>query len=104
MKKQILASLLAAAVALPVAAQPKAATPEAADLIAGEIRKVDIDNRKITIKHGEIKNLDMPPMTMVFQVNDAALLKLVKPGDKISFAAEKTAAGAYMVTHIKPAK
>ena len=40
----------------------------------GEIRKVDTDNKKITIKHGEIKNLDMPPMTMVFQVKDDALL------------------------------
>ena len=104
MKKLLLTSLLAAAVAVPVAAQQNATDPAAADLTAGEIRKVDMESKKVTIKHGAIKSLDMPPMTMVFQVKDAALLKLVKPGDKISFAAEKTAAGAYVVTHIKPAK
>jgi Cu/Ag efflux protein CusF len=61
-----------------------AATP---DLTDGEVRKVDRDARKITIKHGEIKNLDMPPMTMVFVVADSAMLKQVKAGDKVRFRA-----------------
>ncbi|UUZ76645.1 copper-binding protein [Polaromonas sp. P1(28)-13] len=69
----------------------------------GEIRKVDMDTKKITIKHGEIKNLDMPGMTMVFQVKDPAMLDKVKTGDKIRFKAEK-AGGAIVVTDIQPAK
>jgi len=75
----------------------------AADMAEGEIRKVDLDNQKITIKHGEIKNLDMPGMTMVFQVKDPAMLDKVKTGDKVKFRAEK-AGGAIVVTDIEPAK
>ncbi len=74
-----------------------------ADMVDGEIRKVDMDAKKITIKHGEIKNLDMPGMTMVFQVKDAAMLKKVKAGDKVRFTAEK-AGGAIIVTNIEMAK
>jgi Cu/Ag efflux protein CusF len=57
----------------------------ASDMTSGEIRKVDKSASKITIKHGEIKNLDMPPMTMVFTVKNAALLDQVKAGDKVKF-------------------
>ena len=73
------------------------------DMADGEIRKVDMDNKKITIKHGEIKNLDMPGMTMVFQVKDPAMLRAVKTGDKVRFKAEKSG-GAIVVTEIQPAK
>ena len=73
------------------------------DMAEGEIRKVDMDTKKITIKHGEIKNLDMPGMTMVFQVKDPAMLEKVKAGDKVRFKAEK-AGGAIVVTDILPAK
>lgn len=73
------------------------------DMADGEVRKVDMDAKKITIKHGEIKNLDMPGMTMVFQVRDPALLGKVKAGDKIRFTAEK-AGGAIVVTGIQPAQ
>lgn len=79
------------------------ATPTTADMAEGEIRKVDMDTKKITIKHGEIKNLDMPGMTMVFQVKDPALLDKVKAGDKVRFKAEK-AGGAIVVTDIQAAK
>ena len=68
-----------------------------------EVRKVDKDAGKITLKHGEIKNLDMPAMSMVFQVKDKALLDKVKAGDKISFTADKVN-GAYTVMSIEPAK
>jgi len=74
-----------------------------ADMTQGEIKKVDKDNAKVTIKHGEIKNLDMPAMTMVFRVKDAALLDQLKPGDKIHFTAEKVQ-GAYTVTKVETAK
>ncbi|MDP3171915.1 MAG: copper-binding protein [Polaromonas sp.] len=68
-----------------------------------EVRKVDKDAGKITLKHGEIKNLDMPPMSMVFQVKDKALLDKVKTGDKVGFTADKVN-GAYTVMSIEPAK
>ena len=68
-----------------------------------EVRKVDKDNKKITLKHGPIKSLDMPPMTMVFQVSDAALLDKVQAGDKVRFAAINDA-GKLTVTQIQPAK
>ena len=74
-----------------------------ADMVDGEIRKVDMEAKKITIKHGAIKNLDMPGMTMVFQVKDAEMLKKVKAGDKVRFTAEK-AGGAIVVTNIEMAK
>lgn len=73
------------------------------DMADGEIRKVDMENKKITIKHGEIKNLDMPGMTMVFQVKDPAMLDKFKTGDKVRFTAEK-AGGAIVVTEIQSAK
>ena len=69
----------------------------------GEIRKVDKDAKKITIKHGPLAKLDMPPMTMVFQVRDEALLGKVKAGDKVKFEAEKVG-GAFIVTKIEPVK
>lgn len=73
------------------------------DMSEGEIRKVDTENKKITIKHGDIKNLDMPGMTMVFQIKDPAMLDKVKVGDKVRFSAEKVG-GAIVVTDIQPAK
>jgi Cu/Ag efflux protein CusF len=69
----------------------------------GEVRKVDKDNKKITIKHGEIKSLDMPPMTMVFQVSDAAFLDKIKPGDKVQFNVVKDGS-KLTVTELKPVK
>ncbi len=80
-----------------------AQTAQAAPLTDGEIRKVDKDAKKLTIRHGPIKNLDMPPMTMVFQVKDPAMLDKVNTGDKVRFAAEKEG-GAYIVTRIEPVK
>ncbi len=79
-----------------------AASAPAQEMTEGEIRKVDKENRKLTIKHGEIKNLDMPGMTMVFQVNDAAMLEQVKAGDKIRFKVERKGA-SLVVTEIQPA-
>ena len=82
------------------AATGEASAPQLAD---GEIRRVDKDAKKITIRHGPIPSLDMPPMTMVFQVKDPAMLDQVKAGDKVKFAAEK-AGGAYTVTQIEPVR
>jgi Cu(I)/Ag(I) efflux system periplasmic protein CusF len=84
------------------AAHHPAAAASAPDLTEGEVRKVDKDAKKLTIRHGEIKSLDMPPMTMVFQVKDEAMLDKLKVGDKIRFAVEKASSG-FVVTEIKPA-
>lgn len=70
------------------------------DMTDGEVRKVDKDAKKITIRHGEIKNLGMPAMTMVFQVKDLSLLDRVAPGDKVKFRADKSE-GAMIVTAIE---
>lgn len=86
--------------AITVAAKTPA---EVASMSDGEVRKVDKNAKKITIKHGEIKNLDMPAMTMVFQVKDATLLEKVKAGDKVKFRAEKVS-GGYAVGEIEVAK
>ncbi len=72
-------------------------------LVDGEVRKVDMDAKKITLRHGAIPNLDMPPMTMVFQVKDPALLGQFKAGDKVRFSAEKPG-GIYTVTRMETAK
>jgi Cu/Ag efflux protein CusF len=69
----------------------------------GEVRKVDKAAQKITIKHGPLKNLDMPAMTMVFKVKSPAMLEGVKAGDKVKFQAENVG-GALTVTEIAPAK
>ena len=76
---------------------------DASAMTDGEIRKVDMAGKKVTIKHGEIKNLDMPAMSMVFQVKDPAMLEKVKTGDKVKFKAEK-AGSAIVVTEIEKAK
>ena len=76
---------------------------QASDMSSGEIRKVDKATNKITIKHGEIKNLDMPPMTMVFTAKDKSLLGKVKPGDKVKFMVVNEG-GKMVVTDIQPAQ
>ena len=68
----------------------------------GEVRKIDKEAGKITIKHGPLANLDMPGMTMVFRVKDSAMLDQVREGDKIKFVAERMN-GALTVTQLKPA-
>ncbi|MDH4053129.1 MAG: copper-binding protein [Rubrivivax sp.] len=67
------------------------------------VRKVDKEQGKVTLKHGPIKNLDMPPMTMVFTARDKALLDAVKPGDKVKFKAVDDH-GKLTVTDMMPAQ
>jgi len=69
----------------------------------GEVRRIDKAQAKITLKHGEIKRLEMPPMTMVFKVREPAMLAPLKVGDRIRFDVEKPGA-SYVVTRIEPAK
>lgn len=73
-------------------------------LTSGEVRRIDKERGKITLRHGEIKALDMPPMTMVFEVRDPKLLDAVKAGDKVRFRVIKEPNGAYVVTDIERAQ
>jgi Cu/Ag efflux protein CusF len=111
MKKRIILAGALAIAAMPPAApaqsdhsahhdQGAQVAQASATLTEGEIRRVDKEAKKLTIKHGPIPNLDMPAMTMVFQVKDTALLERVKAGDKIKFSADKIG-GAYTVTSIE---
>lgn len=75
----------------------------AADLTRGEVRKIDKDAQKVTLKHEEIKSMEMPPMTMVFRALDPALLDKVKVGDTVQFKAERRD-GAMVVTTLELAK
>ena len=68
--------------------------------VAGEVIKVDAANSRITIKHAEIKHLDMPAMSMVFRVRDAKLLEGVAAGDRVKFVADKVE-GNYTVTSMQ---
>jgi len=110
MKRYLSAALIAGMFIVPAAyaddahkkSSAGATNASAGAMSEGEVRRVDKDAKKITIKHGPLQNLDMPAMTMVFQVKDPAMLDKVKPGDKIKFQAEKTG-GAFTVTQIEPA-
>ena len=95
----VLAIALAVATPLVVASSHE----RGGQLTNGEVRKVERDARKITIRHAPIVNLDMPAMTMVFRVKDPAMLDQVKPGDRIRFSADKVG-GYFTVTHLESAK
>ena len=79
-----------------------AAAAGTGSLTDGEVRKIDRETGKITIKHGPIKNLDMPPMTMVFTAKDKALLDKVQVGQKIQFTVVHEG-GKMVVTDMQPA-
>lgn len=113
MKRQFI-SVVLIAVFLPLSAfaddahhADKAAATAAANadqLADGEVRQVDRDAKKLTIRHGPLPSLNMPmPMTMVYQVRDPAILDRVKSGDRIRFIAEKIS-GQFTVTRIEPSK
>ena len=82
-----------------LAVQPMVALAQTA-MVDGEVTTVDEPAGKITIKHAPIKKLDMDAMTMAFRVKDPAMLKQVKPGDKIKFDADKVD-GQFTVTTIE---
>jgi Cu/Ag efflux protein CusF len=73
----------------------------ASDMTDGEVRKIDMEAGKVTLKHGDIKSLDMPGMTMVFAVKDKALLDKLKVGDKVKFKAINDG-GKITATEIQP--
>ncbi|MBB4187034.1 copper-binding protein [Sinorhizobium terangae] len=72
----------------------------AAEFTKGTVKKVDAKARKVTLIHEELKSLDMPAMTMVFRVQDDALLEKLKEGANIEFVAERVD-GKLTVTEVK---
>jgi Cu/Ag efflux protein CusF len=91
----MIASLIALLVpALSVAQQP---------MVDGQVTKIDSAQGKVTLRHGPIKKLDMESMTMVFRVQDPAMLKGVKVGDKVKFEADRVN-GQITVTRMQKAK
>jgi Cu(I)/Ag(I) efflux system periplasmic protein CusF len=75
-----------------------------AQSVDGQVTKIDESAGKITIKHGAIKKFDMDDgMTMVFRAQDPAMLKTVKPGDKVKFEADRVN-GQFTVIRIEKAK
>ncbi len=80
-----------------------AAAATADHLSEGEITRWDPRTLKLSLRHGDIKNLGMPPMSMVFRVPDAAVVGNLQPGDKVRFRAEQVN-GAYTVTRVEAAR
>jgi Cu(I)/Ag(I) efflux system protein CusF len=112
MKSLKSAILLGASLAFGIGVQAQTSTAASApvekavvpsDFTNGEVRKVDKEGKKVTLKHEEIKNLGMPPMAMVFEVKDVSALDKIKAGDKVRFKAIWEA-GKYVVMDIQPAK
>jgi Cu(I)/Ag(I) efflux system protein CusF len=110
--KSVALSLLALALVLPVwvpalaqshAGHGSMGAAQSTSKVEGEIRKVDKAAGKLTIKHGEIKQMGMPPMTMMFPVKDKGMLDKVKEGDKVLFSLASEG-GNMVVTAIEPAK
>lgn len=110
-QKFITISALALGMVLPVSSMAQTAmdhskmdmSQTAPSMTEGEVKKVDLEAGKVTIKHGVIKHLDMPGMTMVFTARDKERLSSVKPGDKVLFMVVNEA-GKMIVTDIQPAK
>ena len=84
-------------------AMPGAGKSAADEQSEGTVKKIDAAAGKLTIAHGPLKNLGMPPMTMVFKAKDPAMLKGLKEGDSIRFVAEQSG-NDYFVTKLQPKK
>lgn len=80
-----------------IAATLVLATAAQAQSVEAEVRKIDAAQGKLTLKHGEIKKLDMPAMTMVFRVRDPKMLEGLAVGDRILIEADKVD-GQYTLT------
>ena len=76
-----------------------AASTQATDWTRGEIRRIDRDNARVTVRHEEIRSLDMPPMTMIFSTAPGVLTDALKPGDRVRFRVVG-AAGQFTITEL----
>lgn len=94
MKKTVQLAIIAATVL--GLASPVLAT----EYTRGEVTKIDAKQKKLTIRHEELKNLEMPAMTMVFVVAEDSMLEKVTVGQTIDFVAERIN-GRITVTEVK---
>jgi Cu/Ag efflux protein CusF len=95
--------IFASILAISSAMLPKVTAAQSA-MINGQVTKIEVSAGKITLKHGPIKKLEMEdPMTMVFRVQDPAILKQIKVGDKVKFDADRIN-GQFTVTKIEKSK
>ncbi|MDN8614946.1 copper-binding protein [Variovorax ginsengisoli] len=107
-RSNLLAALITLSIAAVAHAQATSTTPQgaaataAAPMTDGEVRRVDKEAGKVTLRHGPIANLDMPGMTMVFKAPDPKILENLKEGDKVRFSADRIN-GAMAVTRIETA-
>ena len=107
MNKLLIACLLGSSLSLGVQANEEhmshpPAMQSATDLNQGEVRKVDVQNRKLTLRHGPIAVMAMPPMTMVFGVIEGVSLQGLAAGDKVEFVVEQRN-GEFVVTRLQKA-
>ncbi|MGE6791108.1 copper-binding protein [Pseudomonas guineae] len=79
------------------------ASSNAVAMSQAEVRKIDSANQKITLRHGPLANLGMPPMTMVFTVQDATQLEGLNVGDKVQFVAQQQGS-QFVATELQPAQ
>lgn len=93
-------SLTVAAVTLTI--MSGVAFGQAIDRVDGEVRRVNVAEGKITLRHGPLPNLDMPAMTMVFTARDPLILKDLNVGDKVKFATENSNGVFYVLEIVKP--
>ena len=108
MKKLLIACLLGSSLSLGVQASNEYASPDvavetASSLNQGEVRKVDVENRKLTLRHGPIAVMAMPPMTMVFDVVEGVSLQGLAAGDKVEFVVEQRN-GDFVITGLQKAQ
>ena len=73
---------------------------QAPSMVSGTVTKIDEADQKITLDHGAVKNLDMDAMEMAWRVQDPAMLKGLKAGDKVQFTAERVN-GALTITKMQ---
>ena len=79
-----------------------ASAAQAGEWVQGVVRRVDAANGKVTIKHEELKDLNMPAMTMVYTVKDPEWVKQLKPGQTIRFQAKDLGGGKLQVEAVEP--
>ena len=104
MRRRTCIALVTVVLSLSLAANPRAAAAQSGDYVNGQVTKIDEAAGKITIKHGPLKKFDMDEgMTMVFRAGDPAMLKPVKPGDRVRFVPDRIN-GQFTVTKIEKAK
>lgn len=108
MKKLLIACLLGSSLSLGVQASDEHAShhaevESATDLNQGEVRKVDVENRQLTLRHGPIAVMAMPPMTMVFAVVEGVSLQGLTVGDKVEFVVEQRN-GEFVITRLQAAQ